>query len=100
MQDSQEKVFTSAVPFDFVINCAGETRYGLSDAVYNDGIYNLTVSCAQLAAKHDVRRFVEISTGYSTPNSEVNSNYAQSIFIGLASMPSVRCIEIFLGAAP
>ena len=69
--DSQEKVFQSEEPFDFVINCAGETRYGLTDAIYNDGIVNLTIPCAKLAAKYNAKRFVEISNGCMASNSKV-----------------------------
>lgn len=70
-KDSQEKVFQSEEPFDFVINCAGETRYGLTDAIYNDGIFNLTVPCAKLAAKYNAKRFIEISSGCMASNSKV-----------------------------
>lgn len=70
-KDSQEKVFQSEEPFDFVVNCAGETRYGLTDAIYNDGIVNLTIPCAKLAAKYKVKRFIEISSGCMASNSKV-----------------------------
>lgn len=69
--DSLEKVFQTKEPFDYVINCAGETRYKLTDAVYNDGIHNLSVSCAKLAAKNNVKRFIEISSGCMASNSKV-----------------------------
>ncbi|XP_063226526.1 uncharacterized protein LOC134533146 [Bacillus rossius redtenbacheri] len=50
--------------FDYVINCACETRPGQTDPVYREGIYKLTVNCALEAAKHNVKRFVEVSSGH------------------------------------
>nr|XP_022309667.1 uncharacterized protein LOC111115277 isoform X1 [Crassostrea virginica]XP_022309668.1 uncharacterized protein LOC111115277 isoform X2 [Crassostrea virginica]XP_022309669.1 uncharacterized protein LOC111115277 isoform X3 [Crassostrea virginica] len=49
--------------YDFVINLAAETKYGQSDAVYQEGTVNLSLNCAREAAKHNVRMFVEFSTG-------------------------------------
>lgn len=50
------------VKFDFVINCAAETKLGQSDAVYEDGILKLTRNCACESAKHGIRRYIEVST--------------------------------------
>jgi len=52
--------------FDYAINCAGETRVGLTDAVYEEGILKLSLNCARAAAKFGVRRFVEVSSGQLT----------------------------------
>lgn len=46
-----------------MINCAAETKYGLTDAIYDEGIVNLTTTCAKLAALHNAKRFIEISCG-------------------------------------
>ncbi|XP_062611635.1 probable dTDP-glucose 4,6-dehydratase [Saccostrea cucullata] len=49
--------------YDFVINLAAETKYGQTDAVYQEGIVNLSLNCAREAAKHNPKVFVEFSTG-------------------------------------
>lgn len=49
--------------YDLVVNLAAETKYGQSDAVYQEGTVNLSMNCAREAAKHNVRMFVELSTG-------------------------------------
>ncbi|KAK2168956.1 hypothetical protein LSH36_13g22038 [Paralvinella palmiformis] len=48
--------------FDFVINCASETKMGQSEAVYHDGVYKLSCNCAEEAGRHKVRRYIEMST--------------------------------------
>ncbi|PSN37282.1 hypothetical protein C0J52_17192 [Blattella germanica] len=54
--------------WDYVVNCACETKPGQTDPVYREGILKLSVNCASEAAKINVKRFVEVSTGhmYST----------------------------------
>lgn len=64
-------MFQKEEPFDFVINCAAESRYGLTDAIYYEGIVSLSTSCAELAAKYKVKRFVEISNGRMASSSQV-----------------------------
>ena len=49
--------------FDYVINCACETKSGQTDPVYKEGIYKVSVNCANAAANHNVRRFIELSSG-------------------------------------
>lgn len=49
--------------WDFVVNCAGETKFGQTDPVYKEGVLKLSVNCAASAAKHKVRHYVEISSG-------------------------------------
>lgn len=56
--------------FDYAINCAGETRVGLPDAVYEEGIVKLSVNCARAAVKCGVRRYVEVSSGQLSNNSK------------------------------
>ena len=52
--------------FDYVINCAGETRVDLPDTIYEEGIYKLCMNCAHAAAKFGVSRYVELSSGQFT----------------------------------
>ncbi|XP_011875987.1 PREDICTED: uncharacterized protein LOC105566526 [Vollenhovia emeryi] len=60
---SCQSAFSSDEPIDYVFNCAGETKSGLTDPVYKEGIYKLSLNCAQQAAKIRVLRYVEISSG-------------------------------------
>jgi len=48
--------------FDFVINCAAESKLGQSEAVYREGIYRLSCNCAREAARQGVQRYIEMST--------------------------------------
>jgi nucleoside-diphosphate-sugar epimerase len=48
--------------FDYVINCAGETRYSQPDEVYQLRSYTLSVGLAKEAAKRGIKAFVECST--------------------------------------
>jgi nucleoside-diphosphate-sugar epimerase len=56
------KVFESEEKFDYVFNLAGETKYSQPDTVYQENIINVTLTCAQEAAKQGVKRFIEVST--------------------------------------
>lgn len=49
--------------WDVVINCAAETRANQDDAVYKEGIYKLSLNCANEAADQQVKRYVELSSG-------------------------------------
>jgi nucleoside-diphosphate-sugar epimerase len=48
--------------FTYVFNLAAETKYGQTEEVYNEKVFDLTVKCATEAAKAGVERFVEVST--------------------------------------
>jgi len=48
--------------FTYVFNLAAETKYGQTEVVYNEKVYDLSVKCAQEAVKQGVERFVEVST--------------------------------------
>jgi len=48
--------------YDYVINLAAETKYGHNDEVYKERVEHLSLACATEAAKHNVRRFIEVST--------------------------------------
>lgn len=49
--------------WDYVFNCAAETRLGQTDAVYNDGILKLSTNCINESINHGIRRYVELSSG-------------------------------------
>ncbi|TMW66198.1 hypothetical protein Poli38472_003963 [Pythium oligandrum] len=55
-------------PYDFVYNLAGETKCGLSEAVYASKCRDLSIKCAKYAAERAVdlgiRRYVEVSTSF------------------------------------
>ncbi|KAK3752249.1 hypothetical protein RRG08_064270 [Elysia crispata] len=60
---SVEKVFCDDEgEFDFVINLAAETKYGLAEPVYKEGIEQLSLNCAEVASRHGVKKFIEVST--------------------------------------
>ncbi|XP_020293084.1 uncharacterized protein LOC109859338 [Pseudomyrmex gracilis] len=63
---SCQNAFASDEPIDYVFNCAGETKSSLTDPVYKEGIYKLSMNCAEQAAKIKVSRYVEISSGNLT----------------------------------
>jgi len=48
--------------FDYVINLAGETKYSQTDEVYKENIIDVSVTCANAAAKRGVKKFIEFST--------------------------------------
>jgi len=58
-----EKTFTSPDgDFSIVINCAAETRYGQDDKVYEQSVRDLAAKCAEAAAKHGCKKFIQLST--------------------------------------
>lgn len=59
--DSCENAFNGS--FDYAINCAGETRVDLPDAIYEEGIFKLGMNCAHAAAKSNVRCYIFVSSG-------------------------------------
>lgn len=56
-------MFSSLHPWHVVINCAAETRSNQTDAVYEEGIYHLSVNCAKEAALMGVERYIELGSG-------------------------------------
>jgi nucleoside-diphosphate-sugar epimerase len=56
------KVFDDETPYDIVINLAGETKYSQADAVYQENIIDVSVTCAKEAAKRGAKVFIECST--------------------------------------
>ncbi|KAK9503946.1 hypothetical protein O3M35_010398 [Rhynocoris fuscipes] len=64
------------VKFDYVINCACETKPGQTELVYEEGVFKVSTNCAESAARNNVRRYVEISSGqmYSSDKMEHNED--------------------------
>ncbi|ELU17602.1 hypothetical protein CAPTEDRAFT_178842 [Capitella teleta] len=62
--------------FDYVFNCAAETKLAQTEAVYRDGIFKLSCNCASEAEKHGAQRFIELSTAqmYSTDKTPINES--------------------------
>jgi len=61
--DSVAKVYTLPEgKFNLVFNLAAETKYGQTEAVYNEKVLDLSVKVATEAAKRGVDRFIEVST--------------------------------------
>jgi len=57
------KVFEEGgIKWDFVINLAGETKYSQTEEVYKENILDVSLTCANAAAKRGVTRFIEVST--------------------------------------
>lgn len=50
--------------WDFVINLAAETKLNQTQAVYEQGTIPLSVGCAELAAKYEVKRYIEMSDSH------------------------------------
>ncbi|TPX38041.1 hypothetical protein SmJEL517_g00044 [Synchytrium microbalum] len=61
---STEKMFTreDGKQFDLVFNLAAETKYGQSEEVYDEKVYQLSLCVAKEAAKRGIKVFVEVST--------------------------------------
>ena len=63
--------------WDYVVNCACETKPGQTDPVYREGILKLSLNCATEAAKINVKRFVEISAGNMYSSEKVVTTVSQ-----------------------
>ncbi|KAI5698168.1 hypothetical protein M8J76_010149 [Diaphorina citri] len=53
----------SDLTWEYVINCAAETRPGQAEEIYREGIYKLSINCATAAARYGILKYVEISSG-------------------------------------
>lgn len=63
--------------WDFVFNCAAETRSGQIDAIYSEGIHKLSINCINEAKHHkQLRRYIEFSSAnmLSTSSSPVKES--------------------------
>lgn len=58
-----EKAFTlEEGKFNYVFNLAAETKYGQTDEVYEQKVFDVVVKVGDAAKKHGVDKFVELST--------------------------------------
>lgn len=57
--------------WDVVINCAGETKLGQTDPVYQEGILKLSINCAKEAACLKVAHYIEISSSHMLSSEKV-----------------------------
>jgi len=55
------KVFTEPGQFDYVFNCAAETKASQSAEDYEQRVFELSKKSAEAAAKNKVKRFIEVS---------------------------------------
>ncbi|XP_046683949.1 uncharacterized protein LOC124369863 isoform X2 [Homalodisca vitripennis] len=78
IQGAAELAFENG-DFDYAINCAGETKLGQTDQVYEEGVYKVSVNCASAAAKHGVKRFLEISSGQIDSNEKVEHKESDQV---------------------
>jgi nucleoside-diphosphate-sugar epimerase len=61
--ETAAKVFAAPQgEFDFVVNVAGESKRGEYDAVYQDRIFGVFQTVVAEAGKHQIKKFVEVST--------------------------------------
>ncbi|EEZ97930.1 uncharacterized protein LOC659370 [Tribolium castaneum] len=61
--ESCKNAFSCDSNWDFVVNCAGETKLGQTDPIYEEGILKLSLNCAREAAKQNVKHYIELSSG-------------------------------------
>ncbi|KAI8923727.1 hypothetical protein BC831DRAFT_469701 [Entophlyctis helioformis] len=61
---SAEKAFTrdDGSQYDYVFNCAAETKYGQAEEVYDEKVFQLSTTVGKEAAKRGIKVFVELST--------------------------------------
>jgi nucleoside-diphosphate-sugar epimerase len=55
------KVFKEPGEYDYVFNCAAETKASQPSEDYESRVYDLALKCAEASAKNKVKRFVEVS---------------------------------------
>ena len=48
--------------FKYVFNCAAETKFGQTDEVYKEKVFDLSVMLGKAAAEHGCEKYVEVST--------------------------------------
>ncbi|KAJ1520859.1 hypothetical protein ONE63_003946 [Megalurothrips usitatus] len=65
---------TEELKWDYVVNCACETKPGQTDPVYKEGIVKLSLNVAGEAAKHNVKMFVELSSGHMASSDKAPHN--------------------------
>jgi len=63
--------------YDFVFNLAGETKYSQTEAVYKENVIDVATKCATAAAKHGVKRFIEVSTAQVYDGDKAKKAYTE-----------------------
>jgi nucleoside-diphosphate-sugar epimerase len=48
--------------FDYVVNCASETKYSQTEDIYKEKVRDLAILAGKEAAAHGVKKFIELST--------------------------------------
>jgi len=48
--------------FDYVFNCAAETKYGQDEPIYQEKLHDVCIKIATEAVKHPIKKFVHLST--------------------------------------
>jgi nucleoside-diphosphate-sugar epimerase len=76
--------------YSFVINLAGATKYSQPPEVYQENIIDVSRTCAQVAKRHNVTRYIECSTSQvyshkSSPSSGWAENGTLSPWTGVGS---------------
>jgi len=96
------KVFHDAGgEFNVVFNLAAETKLALLPEAYKEGIVDLTVRCAQEAARHNVGRFIQVSTAQvyeaSSNHKDEHGKIAPFLPIATASLQAEEEIKKIAG---
>lgn len=86
--------------FNLVFNLAAETKYGQTEEVYQEKVFDLSVKCATEAAKRAVDKFVEVSTAqvYSPEKKACKENAKVEPWTSLAKY-KLRAEEALRGIA-
>ncbi|XP_044756357.1 uncharacterized protein LOC123314945 [Coccinella septempunctata] len=69
--ESCKNAFASDAAWDFVVNCAGETKGSQTDPIYYEGILKLSLNCSKEAAQAKVKHYVELSCGNMNSSEKV-----------------------------
>jgi len=78
-ENTIDKVFDSdGGDWDFVINCAGETKYSQGEVVYKENILDASVTAAKAAAKRNVKKWIEVSTAQVYDSDKKHSTESSS----------------------
>lgn len=72
--------------WEYVFNCAAETRPAQSDAVYNEGIFKLSKNCAIASATQNCKHYIELSSGnmYSSDKSPIKEDCPEEPWTNVA----------------
>jgi nucleoside-diphosphate-sugar epimerase len=62
--------------FDYIINLAAETKYGMDEGVYKQHVFDIAVNVGKLVEEHRPIKFIHVSTAqiYDPEKKPVNEN--------------------------